>query len=246
MRVGQHENFLRAAVARATDGLTFLPLPSKRRAMCLGSGAVNQHLRGRSAGLQVCAHERVERVGPHAILRPSNKAAVERLPRTVFQRRIDPATARLQHCMMPLITRRSSTGGCRAYRSANVVRSKVRTVGRQIQEFRPCRLDRRADACALASAEIVHDHDAARSQFRDQNLVVIGLEPDVVDGPVENHWRDHSYRSQRADGDRHFPMSMRNACAKPLALRSTIAATRHIGRGPCLVNEDETRGSRSR
>lgn len=61
--------------------------------MRFDGGAIDQNLRGRSVGLR----ERVENVRPHAFLRPSNKAVVERLPRPVFRRRIDPATTRLQH-----------------------------------------------------------------------------------------------------------------------------------------------------
>jgi hypothetical protein len=34
-------------------------------------------------------------------------------------------------------------------------------------------------------------------------------------------------------------VAVRNAGAKPLAFRGATVATRHVGRSPCLVDEDE-------
>src|SRR5207245_11503727 len=45
--------------------------------------------------------ERLKDVAPHALLRPSNEAIVERLAWSVFRRRIDPASAGLQHLHDP-------------------------------------------------------------------------------------------------------------------------------------------------
>ena len=69
------------------------PFSSGRRAMRFDGGAIDQNLRGRSARLR----ERVEHVRPHAFFCPSDEAVVERLPRSVLGRRIDPTAARLQH-----------------------------------------------------------------------------------------------------------------------------------------------------
>ena len=61
--------------------------------MRFDGGAIDQNLREQSPGLR----ERVEHVGPHAFLRPSDKPVVERLAWPVFGWRIDPAATRLQH-----------------------------------------------------------------------------------------------------------------------------------------------------
>lgn len=61
--------------------------------MRLDGGGVDQHLGRRPAG----RGQGVEDVDPDALGRPSDEAVVERLPRSVDPRRIDPAPARLQY-----------------------------------------------------------------------------------------------------------------------------------------------------
>jgi hypothetical protein len=45
--------------------------------------------------------EREEEIDPHALGRPPDIPAVERLPRPVFRRRVDPAPAGFQHVDNP-------------------------------------------------------------------------------------------------------------------------------------------------
>ena len=61
--------------------------------MRFDGGAINQNLRGWSAGLR----ERMEQIDPHAFLSPAHIAIVERFLRPVFERRVDPTPARFQH-----------------------------------------------------------------------------------------------------------------------------------------------------
>jgi hypothetical protein len=61
--------------------------------MGLHGGGVDEHLRRRSADL--C--ERAEQIDPNAFGGPTHIAVVERLFRSVFRRRIDPAPTRFQH-----------------------------------------------------------------------------------------------------------------------------------------------------
>jgi hypothetical protein len=61
--------------------------------MRFDGGAINQNLRGQSAGLR----ERVKQIDPHAFGCPAHIAIVERFPRPVFGRRVDPSAARFQH-----------------------------------------------------------------------------------------------------------------------------------------------------
>ncbi len=61
--------------------------------MRLDRGGVDQKLGGRPAS----RGEHVEKIESHALSRPADIAVVERLPRPIFRRRIDPAPARFQH-----------------------------------------------------------------------------------------------------------------------------------------------------
>jgi hypothetical protein len=65
--------------------------------MRLDRGGVDEKLRRRAASLR----ERVEEIDPHALGRPPDITVVERLPRPVFRRRVDPAPAGFQHVDNP-------------------------------------------------------------------------------------------------------------------------------------------------
>jgi hypothetical protein len=87
------------------------------------------------------------------------------------------------------------------------------------------------------TAEIVHDDDIARRERWNQDLIDVGLEPDAINRPVEHHRRYHSCQPQGANESCRFPMAVRNAGAQALSLWSASAASRHIGRRPCFINE---------
>ncbi len=61
--------------------------------MSLDRCGVDQHLGRRTTGRR----QRMKDVDPDALGRPAHEAIVERLARTVDDRGVDPATARLQH-----------------------------------------------------------------------------------------------------------------------------------------------------
>jgi hypothetical protein len=69
---------------------TSAPLSAARRAVRLHVRAVDQNL-GRWSARRCQRHEQLL---PHALRRPAHEPVVERLPRFVAGRRIDPATAR--------------------------------------------------------------------------------------------------------------------------------------------------------
>jgi hypothetical protein len=77
------------------DGLIFLPLFLRPPTMSFHGGAVDQNLRGRSAGLRQSLDKFVHT--PFS----ADEAIVECLPRTVISRRVDPATAGLQNMHDP-------------------------------------------------------------------------------------------------------------------------------------------------
>ena len=68
-------------------------------------------------------------------------------------------------------------------------RVEIGTVGREVEQLRAGGLDGGAHGSALVAAEVVHHDDVARLEFRDKDLVDIGLEGGAVDRPVERHRR---------------------------------------------------------
>ena len=103
--VRQRMNFCRAPPRERPIAWLFSPFSARSRAMGLDGGTVDQDLLGGPSG----PHEGVKQISPDALCRPANIAIIEGLPRTIVGRSVDPATPRLQHMMIPLITRRSST-----------------------------------------------------------------------------------------------------------------------------------------
>ena len=65
--------------------------------MSLDRRGVDQHLRRRAAGR--C--QGMENIHPNPFGRPAHEAIVQRLLRTIDRRRVDPASARLQHMNDP-------------------------------------------------------------------------------------------------------------------------------------------------
>ena len=88
----------------------------------------------------------------------------------------------------PMTFQRASTVRAAALRSMALSfegvldRVEVRAVGRQVKERCACRLDGGTHAGALVASEVVHHHDVAWVQIRDQDLVDIILEELAVDG----------------------------------------------------------------
>ncbi len=107
-------------------------------------------------------------------------------------------------------------------------RFEVRAVVREVEQAHARSLDRGLDACALVTAEIVHDDDVAVLQLRVRELIDIGLDGDAVDRSVQHHRRNFSAGSQRGDEGRCFPMSMRDRRAQAFAARWPTARSGHL------------------
>lgn len=119
-------------------------------------------------------------------------------------------------------------------------------IGRQEQEACAGSLDQAAHLRSLVGAEIVHHHNVARRELRNEHLLDMGFEGDEVDGAIEHHRRDHAGAAQPSDEGGGFPVAMRNECPQALT-RPAAAMTRgHVGGGlgggPGFVDEDERVG----
>jgi hypothetical protein len=68
----------------------------------------------------------------------------------------------------------------------------------------------------LMAAEIIHHHDIAWSQGRDQELLEPGEEAFAIDRPIEYIWGDETVTAQTGDEGERFAWPMRDLCDQSL------------------------------
>jgi hypothetical protein len=119
---------------------------------------------------------------------------------------------------------------------------EVWAVGREIAQLGTRSLDHLAHAWAFVAGQVVHDDDVATPQFRDQHLGHLGLEGVAVDRPIEHPGGDEAAHGQSADEGRGLPVAVGDADPQPCPTQATPMATRHVGRSPYLVDEDQPVG----
>ena len=111
---------------------------------------------------------------------------------------------------------------------------QIGRVGRQEEQPDACRLEHLADTAALMAAEIVEDDDAARLQFRDQELRGPCGEALTSDRAVKHARGNDAVMAQPGDEGQRFPVAMRRLAGQRLALRAPAVGARHVGLGPYL------------
>src|SRR6185437_2717082 len=111
--------------------------------------------------------------------------------------------------------------------------------GRKIEERGAGGLDHLAYARPFVAGEVVHNDDGLVWQFGDEDLFDIGLEGITIDRTIEHPGLDDAARGQSGDAGCCFPMAVRNAGPQTFATPATAMSSRHVGRCPGLVNEDE-------
>lgn len=90
---------------------------------------------------------------------------------------------------------------------------EVRAVGRQKSHHGAGLLDGGAHRRLFVGGEIVEDHDIARVQGRHQDLLDVGAERRVIDGPVEDGGRGQLGGPKRGDDGVRLPMAARGVIA---------------------------------
>ena len=76
------------------------------------------------------------------------------------------------------------------------------------------------------AAEIVHHHNVAGRERRNENLINIGLEPYAVDRTIEGQRRYEPGQAKPGDEGRRFPIAVRDASGSrsPLGARPFLRA----------------------
>jgi len=118
-------------------------------------------------------------------------------------------------------------------------RVQVGRLFRQKEELGARRLDRSANGFAFVTAEIVHDHQIARLERRDQRRLHIGLETLGVDRAVDEPWRFDAIVTKGGQEGHRLPMPVGNLRHEPFADRRPSPERLHVGLGPGLVDEDQ-------
>src|SRR5215213_3116677 len=118
---------------------------------------------------------------------------------------------------------------------------EVGRVGRKIEQ--PCagRLDQGSHSRSFVARQVVQDHNIARPQGGDEDLLNIGLECRAVDRAVQHEGRHEAARAQPGHEGGCLPAPVRYADPKASPTRSPPVAPGPVGRGPGLVDEHEPR-----
>ncbi len=119
---------------------------------------------------------------------------------------------------------------------------EVGAVGRQETQLRSGRFDGLTDGDRFVRGQIVHDDDIAGFQRRRQNLLHIGHEGSAMHGAIEHQGRGHPFQPERADEGGGLPVPVGNRRPAAFAAPRPSITPRHLGRGPGLVDEDQTLG----
>ena len=124
-------------------------------------------------------------------------------------------------------------------------RVQIGAVRRQEQEARTDAADCLADGGPFVAAQIVHDDDIPRAERGHQELLDIFKEAGCVDRLIQNARSIDPVASQSGKEGHRSPVTIRHFGVEPLALGRPATQGRHVGLGPCLINENKAFGIKS-
>lgn len=117
---------------------------------------------------------------------------------------------------------------------------KIGRIFGQEEEFGAGRADSLPDCLAFVRAEIVHDHDVARFERGNEELLGIGLKALSVDRAVKYTRRFDAVCTQSGEEGQRFPVTVGHFGAQPLPPWAAPVRARHVGFYPGFVDEDQT------
>jgi hypothetical protein len=90
--------------------------------------------------------------------------------------------------------------------------------------------------------QVVEDHDVARAQGRDEELLDVGEKRRIVEWTVEDRPRVEAVDAQRRDHRVCLPVAARRVVAQPQPARAAAIAAQQVGGDPRFVDEDIAAG----
>jgi len=97
-------------------------------------------------------------------------------------------------------------------------------------------------AFPFVGAEVVEDHDVARLEGRNEDLLDIGVKALAIDRSVEQAGRVDAVLAKSGEKGRGLPAALRNRVDEALSLRGPAAKPCHVGLRPVLIDEHQTPG----
>jgi len=118
-------------------------------------------------------------------------------------------------------------------------RVQVRTVGRQIEQLRANRADRSPYRWIFVAAQIVHHHNVACPQGRNQELLHPGEETLCVDRTIQDARRGDAVTSQSSHEGECLARAVWHFVDQTLPSGAAAMHAGHVGLRPGLVDEDQ-------
>jgi hypothetical protein len=121
-------------------------------------------------------------------------------------------------------------------------RVQIGRVFRQEEKMRARGADGCSDSGSFVRTKIVHDHDIAGLQCRDQYLLYVQPEGFPIDRAVKEPGGGDAIVAQGSQEGHGLPATMRHLGLDPLTARRPAPQRRHVGFGPGLVDEYQPGG----
>ena len=115
-------------------------------------------------------------------------------------------------------------------------------VGREEEELGADTAQGGAHGAALVATEIIHNHDVAGLEGRDEELSDVGKEALTVDGSIEDARGGDAIVTKGGQEGHGRPVPVRHLGVQWLATPVPTMAAGHVGLGPRLVDEDQPPG----
>jgi len=121
-------------------------------------------------------------------------------------------------------------------------RIQIRRIRRKKEELGANCADRRSHCGKFVAAQIVHDHDIAGGQSRDQELLDVGGEDVPIDRTVDHAGSINSVTSQGGKKRHRIPMAERSPGNESAPALRPSSERSHIGFGPSFIEKNQPLG----
>jgi len=95
------------------------------------------------------------------------------------------------------------------------------------------------DRIGFMASKIIHDHDVAFGQCRNEELLYVFEEAGAIDRAIEHARSRYLVSAKRCYERQRIPVTMRRLAQQPLSSGAPASEARHIGLCPCFIDEDQ-------